>query len=64
LFQRLGNTFYPIAIVLGVLTLVMVLVKGKQLLGYKKHLTTSVVLTGVSIFGIILHYLIYTNVYR
>ena len=64
LFQKTGNILYAVAIVFGILTLVMVILKRKQLLKFKKYLTTSLMISGVSVLGIIIHYLLYTYVYK
>ncbi|MFA7050595.1 MAG: hypothetical protein WC189_00660 [Bacilli bacterium] len=64
LFQNIGNILYAVAIVFGILTLVMVILKRKQLLKFKKYLTTSLIISGVSVLGIIIHYLLYTYVYK
>jgi hypothetical protein len=64
LFQNIGNILYAVAIVFGILTLVMVILKRKQLLKFKKYLTTSLMISGVSVLGIIIHYLLYTYVYK
>lgn len=64
LFQNIGNILYAVAIVFGILTLVIVILKRKQLLKFKKYLTTSLIISGVSVLGIIIHYLLYTYVYK
>ena len=64
LFQKIGNILYAVAIVFGILTLVIVILKRKQLLKFKKYLTTSLIISGVSVLGIIIHYLLYTYVYK
>ncbi len=64
LFQNIGNILYAVAIVFGILTLVMVILKRKQLLKFKKYLTISLIISGVSVLGIIIHYLLYTYVYK
>jgi hypothetical protein len=64
LFQKMGNILYAVAIVFGILTLVIVIIKRKQLLKFKKYLTTSLMISGVSVLGIIVHYLLYTYVYK